>query len=371
MDEEEELYRIAVSFVPGMRIDEIRTLLATLGSARAVFQKENLEQFPRLNPKSKSALLSGELLVKGESERKAMKENQISGKFILDSDYPEQLKDCPDAPIMLYVKGHCDLNANKILAVVGTRKATPLGKESTQMLIQELSRHVPDLLIVSGLAYGIDVIAHQSAMQHGLKTVGIMAHGLHEVYPPYHRKVAENMRSMGGALISEYAFGIPSLPYRFRERNRIIAGMSNACIVVESGLVGGSLKTAEYARDYNRDVMAFPGRNIDPFSSGCNKLIKQRSAALIESAEDVLKEMNWTSTLKPRVRQQSLFSDLKAEQKVLLELLDYGETLTENDLIVKTSFSVHEILTHLLEMEMSGLIERMPGGRYRKRHSFD
>ncbi|HET9570474.1 MAG TPA: DNA-processing protein DprA [Bacteroidales bacterium] len=337
------------------------------GSAEAVFEKQNIKEIPNLASEVRKALLTGSLLSAAEVELKNMREHRIKGRFVLDEDYPYRLRECEDAPIMLYSRGFNELNAQKVLAVVGTRNATPLGKETTQLLIKDLANQIPGVLIVSGLAYGIDVIAHQSAMLYGLKTVAVFAHGLHEVYPSSHRRIADEMAERGGALLSEYPWGIPSLSYRFRERNRIIAGMSDASIIVESDLRGGSLITARYARDYNRDVLAFPGRNIDRYSSGCNQQIKQRSAALVESAEDVLREMNWTSPIQKKVKQQKLFMELPKSQKMILDLLKIGEILTANDLSIQTSLKVNEILAHMLELEMEGLTETLPGGCFRRK----
>jgi len=364
---DEQLFQIALSLIPKLPIKDIRILLNNFGSAEEVFKKENLKGIPNLNPETKKALLNGSLLSAAEKEQRNMRDNSVKGHFLLDEDYPYRLRECPDAPIMLFSRGVNDLNALKIIAIVGTRKATPLGKETAQLLLKELSRHFPDLLVVSGLAYGIDVIAHQSALQNGLKTIGVLAHGLHEIYPPSHRRIAAEMVLKDGALVSEYPWGTPSLPYRFRERNRIIAGLSDVCIVIESAIDGGSLITARFARDYNRDVLAFPGRNIDKYSSGCNDLIKLRSAALVESADDVMREMNWISPIKRKARQQNLFAELPATQKMILNLLKAGQILNANDLSIQTSLKVNELLAHLLELEMEGLTESLPGGRFRRK----
>ena len=364
---DEQLYQVALSFIPAVGVKDTRIILNNFGSAEAFFNKENLKEVPNLAIEAKKALLDGSLLSAAEKELNNMRENGIKGRFVLDENYPYRLRDCPDAPIMLYSRGVNDLDALKVIAIVGTRKATPLGKETTQLLIRDLAKHFPDALVVSGLAYGIDVISHQSAMLYGLKTIGVMAHGLHEVYPPSHRRIADEMVAKGGALLSEYTWGMPSLRYRFRERNRIIAGLCDVCIVIESAIDGGSLITAKFARDYNRDVLAFPGRTIDKYSSGCNEFIKQRSAALVESAEDVIREMNWTSPIKRKARQQNLFTELPAAQKMIIDILKVGEIMTVNDLSIQTNLRVNEVLSHMLELEMEGLTENLPGGRYRRK----
>jgi DNA processing protein len=364
---EEKLYQVALSLIPAMGVKEIRAILNNFGSAEAAFDKSTINQLSDLSTESKKALLNGSLLSAAERELKNMEENGIKGCFILDDEYPFRLRECIDAPIMLYSRGHCNLDVQKVVAVVGTRRATPLGKETALLLVRDLSKHFPDLLVVSGLAYGIDVIAHQAALKHNMKTIGVLAHGLHEVYPSSHRRIADEIVFKGGALLSEYPWGMPSLPYRFRERNRIIAGLSDVSIVIESAVDGGSLITAKFSRDYNRDVLAFPGRSIDKFSSGCNELIKNRSAALIESAEDVIREMNWITSIKRKTRQQNLFAVLTPPQQMILNLLKVGEILTVNDFSIQSSLKVNEVLGLLLELEMEGHIESLPGGCYRRK----
>jgi DNA processing protein len=366
---DEQLYQVALSLIPKLPVKEIRVLLNKFGSAEDVFKKENVKELSDYYPDAKKALSNGSLLSAAENELKNMRENRIKGRFVLDEDYPYRLRECPDAPIMLYSRGVHELNAQKIVSVVGTRKATPLGKETTQLLLKDLAKHFPDILVVSGLAYGIDVIAHQTAMQNELQTIGVLAHGLQELYPRSHYRVAEEMLLKGGALISEYPWGTPSLSYRFRERNRIIAGMSDVCIVIESGINGGSLITADFAREYNRDVLAFPGRSIDKYSSGCNELIKRREAALVESALDVIREMNWISPIKRKARQQNLFAELPATQKMILDLLKIGEILHINDLSIQTDLKINELLVHLTELEMEGLVEPLPGGCFRRKYN--
>jgi len=364
---DEQLHQVALSLIPGMGVKDIRELLNNLGSADAVFIKDTIKQIPDLPSEARKALLNGSLLLEAEKVLKSMGENGITGRFILADDYPYRLRECPDAPIMLYSRGYCNLDVQKVVSIVGTRKATPLGKETTRLLVKDLSTHFPDLLIVSGLAYGIDVISHQSAMEFGLKTVGVFAHGLHEVYPSSHRRIADEMVRNEGSLLTEYPWGMPSLPFRFRDRNRIIAGLSDVCIVIESAMDGGSLITAKFAREYNRDVLAFPGRSIDKLSSGCNDFIKKRIAALIESAEDVIREMNWASPITRKIRQQKLFFELPVQQKMILDILKIGEIMTVNELSIKTDLKVNELLSHLLELEMEGLTEGLPGGRYRRK----
>jgi len=361
------LFQVGLALMPKLSCAVKREILNNLGSVDAIFNRKGLDNIPNLPLEVRNAIISGSLLSEAEKELSIISDKGIRSRFLLDNDYPSRLRECPDAPIMLFSRGDCNLEALKVVSIVGTRHATPLGKETAQLLIKDLSRHFPEMLIISGLAYGVDAIAHQSAIGNGIKTVGVLAHGLNEIYPPAHRRIADEMVEKGGLLISEYSWKTPSLPYRFRERNRIIAGLSDVCIVIESATDGGSLITAKFARDYNRDVLAFPGRTVDKYSRGCNELIKKQYAGLVESAEDVIREMNWVSVVKRKARQQNLFHELPPQQKMILNILKIGEILTTNDIAVQTNLKVSEILAHLLELEMEGLTESLPGGCFRRK----
>lgn len=361
-------YKIALSLIPGLNPAEIRLLLEHFGSAEAVFMKENIEETSDLNPKIRKNILEGSALKRADEEIKHIERNQIQVRFINDDSYPERLKACPDAPLILYSKGYSNLNAKKMVAIVGTRRATAYGRSLTGHLVQELARMFPHIIIVSGLAYGIDVCAHKSALENSLNTAAVLAHGLHEIYPSTHRDVASRMLE-NGSLITELAWGTPSEPWRFVQRNRIVAGMCDACIVIESAEKGGSLITAQMAADYSRDVFAFPGRRCDENSRGCNLLIKKQIAGLVESAEDIILEMNWDTQQTSSKAQKSLFPELQPAEEQLYNYMKTGEKHSISQLSIALSSKIGETLSSLLQLEMAGLVEALPGGMYAKKEN--
>jgi len=359
-------YKIALSLIPGLNPAETRLLLEHFGSAEAVFMKETMEDASDLNPKIRKNILDGSALKRADEEIRHIEENQIQVRFINDDSYPERLKACPDAPLILYSKGYSNLNAKKMVAIVGTRRATAYGRSLTGHLVQELARMFPHIIIVSGLAYGIDICAHKSALENKLNTAAVLAHGLHEIYPSMHREVASRMLE-NGSLITELAWGTPSEPWRFVQRNRIVAGMCDACIVIESAEKGGSLITAQMAADYSRDVFAFPGRRCDENSRGCNLLIKKQIAGLVESAEDIIHEMNWDTQQASSQKQKSLFPELQPAEEQLYNYMKTGEKHSINQLSIALSSKIGETLSSLLQLEMAGLVEALPGGLYTKK----
>ena len=247
--------------------------------------------------------------------------NNIRVLTISDADYPQRLCECPDAPLLLYYKGSADLNQGHVINIVGTRHCTTYGQDIVRRLITDLRTLCPQVLIVSGLAYGIDICAHRNALEQGFATGAVLAHGLDQIYPPHHRKDAVRMLSQGG-LLTEYMSQTEALPNNFRQRNRIVAGMSDATILVESAIKGGGLITCRIAQEYGRDVFAFPGAVGMSFSEGCNKMIRNNTAALITSAEDLLESLGWqTMQQKPEAVERQLFPDLTPEEQQVVGLL--------------------------------------------------
>jgi DNA processing protein len=360
-------YQLALSFVPKLKKDDALKLLEYLGSAEAIFNDRMLKEVPDLNEKVLKGLLNSKPLQRAEQELKLILENKLHVQFILDKDYPFRLRECADAPLILYSKGVCDLNAKKVVSIVGTRRATPLGRDMTEILIRDLAKYYPDIVIVSGLAYGIDVISHQAALKYELRTAAVVAHGLQEIYPPAHRKIANEILSGEGIVLSELPWGSPSQACRFIQRNRIVAGLCDACIVMESAEEGGSLTTAKLAAGYDRAVMAYPGRPSDTYSKGCNQLIKNQTAALIESAEDVLKEMHWNRPRKRTNLQQVLFPELDPLLNKVYDLLIPGEKQSGNELSLEAGLKISETLSVLIQLEMVGLAESLPGGFFRRK----
>lgn len=279
------------------------------------------------------------------------------------ADYPSHLLECPDAPLVLYAMGNGDFNAKKrYVSVVGTRTPTSYGKDMCRMLVSELAQMVPDIVVVSGLAYGIDVTAHRAALDAGVPTYGVLGHGLDRIYPSVHRDTAKKMLEQG-ALLTEYASGTKPEGPNFVQRDRIIAGLADVVIVVESKAKGGSLITAHYALEYNRDVMAVPGRINDTASAGCNQLIKRNVAALVESAQDIVNAMQWDA-MQPK--QLALFPELTEQEQQIVKVLEqYPDGLQVNDIVPLVSMPFHKISAMLFDLEDKNVVAIAPGSVYR------
>lgn len=281
--------------------------------------------------------------------------------FYSDADYPRRLKQCEDAPLVLYYKGNIDWNPEKIVAVVGTRHATDYGRQLTKELVEGVKS--AGATVISGMAHGIDVCAHQMALRNELPTLGVLGHGLDWMYPSEHAKIAGEMLGNGG-LITEFYPGLKPEPSYFPMRNRIVAGLADATIVVESGIKGGSLITANLAADYNRDVFAFPGDVNRPLSAGCHRLIQDDKAHLITRARDFLKLMNWEASKARAVQQRHLFVELNQMEQRIVEALKTKPDLTPDTLAYLTTMTVSQALTSLLELELKGVVSCRPGKRY-------
>lgn len=283
--------------------------------------------------------------------------------FFTDISYPRRLRQCPDAPLLLYAKGAIDWNPEKVISIVGTRHATDYGKQLVHELIGGISGHKP--LIISGMAYGIDICAHSAAIQHQLPTIGVLGHGLHCLYPAEHEKTAKAMLSNGG-LISEFPPGTGPEPMHFPMRNRIVAGMSDATLVIESGEKGGSLITAALANDYNRDVFAFPGDVQRSFSRGCLQLIREQKANLLTGSADFLAYMGWDK--EPEVSkvaiQSSLFTELSPVEEKIVAALSKQPEMAVDSIGYHSSLTPGEVSSHLLSLEFKGLVRSLPGRRY-------
>ncbi len=363
--EHEELYhRLALSFVPGIGARTGRALLERFGSATAVF-KTPLKEL-------KNAEGIGEVKAKGFKEPEIFRLAERELAFVIKHEiqtlcindrYPTRLTNCTDAPMLLFYKGNTDLNAKKIVAIVGTRKNTDYGHKLCEELVEGL-RPLEGLLVVSGLALGIDAIAHKKCVQLGIPTVGVLGHGLDRVYPYTHKMLAEQMMENGG-IIAEYPS--ETLPERnnFPMRNRIVAGMSDVTVVVESHVSGGALITATMAAGYNREVAAFPGRVNDSRSAGCNELIRTNVAAMITKAEDLVQLMNWDKDKKPRAVQQQLFIQLTPEEQKIIDLLQTRDNVHADEILHHAGLANSMLAATLLQLEMQGIIKSLPGKYYR------
>lgn len=358
-------YKLAFSMVRGLNVTTASQLLSRVGSEENFFAANDsaLTAMTLLNKKVISSDYREQLLRQAVSERAFTDDAKIERCYFTEDNYPRRLKECNDAPVMLYKLGSVDLDSAHIVAIVGTRHATAYGVEFTSHLVETLSEKIDNLVIVSGLAYGIDVAAHRAALKCGVPTVGVMAQPLNSIYPADHRDVAAKMINAGGALVTEYTTSDAIHKGNFLARNRIIAGLCDATIVVESDLRGGAMATARIASAYDREVFAVPGRVNDRYSHGCNQLIANQTANLLTNADDIIAMLGWKC--KPTEgEQQELTFSLPPEQEVLLNHIKEHPEYTINDLIVKLGKSYSDLSDLLFQLEMSGCITAIPGGRY-------
>ncbi len=340
-----------------------KKLIEKYGSAKMVFEEKAdlLQKLNRFKNKEKEDISPPKLLELAEKELEFAKKHEIAVLGIDHEDYPQRLKHCQDGPIVLYFKGDTNLNPQKAISIVGSRKASLRGKQFCEKLIKDLAVHRPT--IISGLAFGVDICAHQAAIELGLPTLAVLGMPLNTIYPPQHRKYAERMLENGGWL-SDYYSSAPLIPSNFAERNRIVAGMSDATIVIESGKKGGSMITAGLAVDYNRDVFAVPGRPEDELSEGCNHLIKSQQAALIDSAKDVEYVLNWKKDGKKKVKQTALFQELDPEEKELIGIFSTSEPKAIDEISVEAGIPMSKTATILLGLELKGVVLSLPGKMY-------
>ena len=358
---DEELYHIlALLKVDGVGDIIAKKLISHFGSAQEVF-KSNVSKLFSIDGIGSVMLknLKDKLVfLKAEQELKFIKDNNINTSYYLDENYPEKLKHCIDGPVLLFTSGNINLKNKKIISIVGTRQITSYGTEFCKKLIADLAPLDP--IIVSGFAYGVDIVAHQAAMEHNLQTIGVVAHGLNQVYPKTHKKYVAKIEENGGFITEFWSTSQPEKE-NFVKRNRIVAGISEATIVIESAEKGGSLITATMANDYNRDVFAVPGRTSDKYSHGCNNLIKTQKANLLTSAADLVYILNWEIEKPTKSIQKQMFVTLDVdEQKVYDFLQKNGKELM--DLIaLECGFPIYRISGLLLNMELKGLIRPLPG----------
>jgi len=359
------LYKIALTLIPGVGSVNGKSLVAYCGGVKAVFmeKKRALLRIPGIGEQTVNAITNHNVFERAEKECSFIEKNKITPLFYLDKAYPVRLKQCHDSPLLLYYKGTTDLNVPKIVALVGTRKATEYGRDMCRKIVEGLAEH--NVLIVSGLAYGIDTWSHKAALDSNLETVAVLGHGLDRIYPYANRALAEKMTETGG-LLSEYISN--TLPDRenFPMRNRIIAGISDAVVVVEAGETGGALITGEIANSYNRDVFAVPGRIGDPHSEGCNRLIKINKAALIQSAKDISYLLNWNAEpAKKKTVQRQLFQNLSPDEELIVGTLKEKGDLDIDTLLLETGILPAKAATILLNMEFEGILRCLPGKLYR------
>lgn len=365
LSDQEIIHRIALSMLKGIGPVNARNLVAYCGGVDPIFTdkklKNTLEKVPGIGPKLIASITDRRVLPAAEKELAYVRKHKLRMLFYLDAEYPKRLKQCEDAPVILFAKGDADLDAGRMVSIVGTRTPTEHGKRLCAELVEGLKE--VNATIVSGLAYGIDIVAHRHALKIDLPTIGCVAHGLDKLYPGDHAATAKEMVKHG-ALVSELPSGSPFAPGNFPARNRVIAGLSDCTIVVESGPKGGSLITTDIASSYDRDVFAFPGRPTDPRSEGCNKLIQQNKAALVNNAKDVITLMEWLPKKKKAPVQAALFAELMPDEQLLLDLIKAKGRISIDDLCLQSKWPQGKVAGLLLNMEFSGAVRSLPGKVY-------
>ncbi|MFZ6050479.1 DNA-processing protein DprA [Halocola ammonii] len=360
---EDVVYKVALTLVKNLGPINARKLVSHCGGVKEVFEasKSGFKGIEGVRAKLIKDEFNDDLLEEAQKEVDFAEENGVSIYFYLDKEYPNRLKYCQDSPLVLYGKGNLKMNPGRMLSVVGTRRATPYGLDECEKIIGDLSD--TGVTIVSGMAYGIDICAHKSALKNDLPTIGCLGHGLDRFYPSLHRSTAEKMMKNGG-VISEFRKGTKPDAQNFPKRNRIVAGMADGVLVVESGHKGGSLITANLAFSYSRDVMALPGRVGDTYSIGCNRLIQEQKASLVQSADDVMRVMGWNrESVTPSSNQQKLFIDLTEEEERIVEALQSGKSAID-ELSVESGIPMSKTSSLLLNMEFNGLVRSLPGKVY-------
>lgn len=372
MSGQELIYSIALTKLKGLSLLNARTLYDMLGSAGAVFahRKDISAVIPDASKRLVEALKNvDDALRIAEQEMEFAEKKNLKVLSIGCDDYPYRLRECEDAPLVLYCCGKVDLNRQHVVSIVGTRKCSEYGRELCRNFIADMKLHCPDTLIVSGLAYGVDICAHRQSLEQEMDTVAVLAHGLDSIYPHTHRQTASDMVLRGGGLLTEYTTQTRPERQNFVRRNRIVAGLSDACIVVESSVKGGSLITAELSLNYNRDVFAFPGRVYDEYSSGCNRLIRRQQATLITCADDFIDATGWqslkTKKNNPKAIQQEIFPELTDEERLLVNALRQVDDKHVNQLAVDTNIPYARVSMILFDLEMKGIVMALGGARYR------
>jgi DNA processing protein len=365
MEDQQLIHRIALSMLKGIGPVNARNLVAYCGGVDPIFTdkklKNTLEKVPGIGPKLIASITDKKVLPAAEKELAYIQQHKLRALFYLDAEYPRRLKQAEDAPVILFVDGNVEFDGAHLVSIVGTRTPSEQGKRLCVELVDGLKE--VNATIVSGLAYGIDIVAHRQALKNDLPTIGCVAHGLDKLYPSEHAATAQEMVKHG-ALVSELPSGSSFAPGNFPARNRVIAGLSDCTIVVESGPKGGSLITTDIASSYDREVFAFPGRPTDPRSEGCNKLIQQNKAALINNAKDVITLMEWLPKKKKAPVQAALFAELMPDEQTLVDIIKAQGSAHIDDLCAKSKWSQGKVAGLLLNMEFNGVVRSLPGKLY-------
>jgi len=360
LSKDELRYTLALQRIPSLGDISVKKLLRKVGSAEGIFKekKRNLSKIDGIGIVRLREINLKQQLEEADDELKFMEDNNVDWSYFLDANYPEKLKHCLDGPVLIFQRGNIDLVNKKIISIVGTRKITSYGSAFCQNLIEELSPLNP--VIVSGLAYGIDICAHKAATENNLQTIACLAHGLNQTYPRDHKKYTKKIEENGG-FFTEFWSSDKFDKTNFLKRNRIIAGLSEATIVIESAEKGGSLVTADIANSYNREVFALPGRATDAQSKGCNNLIKQQKAQVLTNAADIIYQLGWEVKDIQKPRQTQLFVELDGDEKTIYRFLKEKEKELLDTIALECGLPVFKVATLLMNMELKGVVRPLPG----------
>ncbi|MEO9477664.1 MAG: DNA-processing protein DprA [Cyclobacteriaceae bacterium] len=361
---EEKIYQVALELIPGVGSINAKSLISYSGSAQNIFNSPpaKLQKIPGVGPKLIEAIKSQSVISAAETILKDCEKQQIQIKHYTDKDYPDRLKQIADSPNILYTKGEGESNPDRTLAIVGTRNVTQYGKDTTDKIAKSCSD--VNATVISGLAYGVDIQAHRTSLTEGIPNIAVLAGGLDKIYPSVHKKVAEQIME-NGLLISENPPGIKAEAHFFPARNRIIAGLADATIVVEAAIKGGALITANIADSYDRPVFAVPGDLEHMYSEGCNHLIRNQKAYIYTDMRDVVYQLNWDVETKTQIKKPKDFSHLTEEEQTICQLLqENGKGIAIDEIAWKTQISVNKLASILLALEFQGLLKSLPGSKY-------
>jgi len=358
------LYQVALTFIPNIGCVQAKILIEHYGNAEAVFKakKKELSAIENIGLVRANSIKAFNDFSEAEDEIQFIEKYKIQPLFITDKNYPQRLLHCYDSPTILYYRGNADLNTSKIISIIGTRSNTDYGKQVTEKLVSELKDL--DILIVSGLAFGIDVIAHRSALQNDLGTVAVLAHGLHTIYPRQHKTLAKEIVQQGG-LLTEFRNDDQPDKHNFPKRNRIVAGIADVTVVIETAIKGGSMITAELANNYNRDVFALPGKVTDSKSAGCNYLIQSNKAVLFTDAKELMESLGWQSKKINKKQQKELFIELSDDETIIVNILKEKDTIHIDEVNIRSNLSSSSIAAAILNLELQNVIAGLPGKMYK------
>lgn len=363
----ELLYQVALTLVPNIGPVQAKLLLQHCEPEEIFHAKKHfLEKIEGIGPVRAESIKKFSGFARAEDEIRFMEKYRITPLFLTDNNYPKRLLNCYDSPTLLYYRGKADLNAARIISIIGTRSNTDYARQVTEKLVRDLSSH--QITIVSGLAFGVDALAHKAAVKNGIPTVGVLAHGLDQVYPYEHTALAKDMIKHQGGLLTEFRNKTKPDKHNFPSRNRIVAGMSDATIVIETDLKGGSMITAELANGYNKDVFAIPGRVTENKSAGCNYLIRSSKAQLITGADDLIDIMGWGDKNSKKTNnksQKTLFIELTPEEKAVIDILKEKDAVHVDEINLRSGLSSGTVAAAMLNLELQNVIVSLPGKMYR------